>query len=135
MTGKFIFYPGDLEVFGVVLDAIVRVSVLTESGGYRDGFKVSDRGLEVLGVVLIVTDREFFIRHTDGRSISSEAEKQRGILYASGNLADSNIIEVVRQKIGLTDLKVKELPLLSSKGRREGRAHRGCRWGNVALTW
>ncbi|XP_027102228.1 ACT domain-containing protein ACR8 [Coffea eugenioides] len=115
---------------------------------------------------------EFFIKHTDGTPISSEAEKQRVILClqasierrasqgvrlelctsdraglladvtrtfrenglnvtraeisttgdtalnvfyvtdAAGNAADSKIIEGVRQKIGLNDLKVKELPLI-----------------------
>ncbi|KAL3619384.1 ACT domain-containing protein acr8 [Castilleja foliolosa] len=115
---------------------------------------------------------EFFIKHTDGSPISSEAEKQRVILClraaierrasqgvrlelctsnrkglladvtrtfrenglnvtraeisttmdsalnifyvtdAVGNQADPKIIESVRQKIGLSDLKVKELPLI-----------------------
>jgi UTP:GlnB (protein PII) uridylyltransferase len=115
---------------------------------------------------------EFFIRHTDGTPISSEAEKQRvnlclqaaiqrrasegvrlelctadrnGLLAdvtrtfrenglnvtraeistatdtalnffyvtdASGNPADPKLIESVRQKIGTSELKVKELPLL-----------------------
>lgn len=115
---------------------------------------------------------EFFIKHTDGTPISSEAEKQRVILClqasierrasqgvrlelcasdraglladvtrtfrenglnvtraeisttrdtalnvfyvtdAAGNPADSKIIEGVRQRIGLNNLKVKELPLI-----------------------
>ncbi|KAL3498723.1 hypothetical protein ACH5RR_041455 [Cinchona calisaya] len=115
---------------------------------------------------------EFFIKHTDGTPISSEAEKERVILClqasierrasqgvrlelcttdrpglladvtrtfrenglnvtraeisttrdtalnvfyvtdASGNPADPKIIESVRQKIGLNNLKVKELPLI-----------------------
>lgn len=115
---------------------------------------------------------EFFIRHTDGTPISSEAEKQRVILClqasierrasegvrlelctedrpgllaevmrtfrenglnvtraeisttkgtalnifyvtdAIGNPADSKIIEAVRQRIGLSNLKVKELPMI-----------------------
>ncbi|KAL6979673.1 ACT domain-containing protein acr8 [Sarracenia purpurea var. burkii] len=115
---------------------------------------------------------EFFIKHTDGTPISSEAEKQRVILClqaaiqrrasegvrlelctadkrglladvtrtfrenglnvtraeisttgdtaqnvfyvtdASGNPADSKIIESIRQKIGMSSLKVKELPLI-----------------------
>ncbi|KAL3499473.1 hypothetical protein ACH5RR_038566 [Cinchona calisaya] len=121
------------------------------------------------------TDRaymEFFIKHTDGTPISSEAEKERVILClqasierrasqgvrlelcttdrpgllanvtrtfrenglnvtraeisttedtalnvfyvtdAAGNPADAKIIEGVRQKIGLNNLKVKELPLI-----------------------
>ncbi|CAN4077877.1 unnamed protein product [Withania somnifera] len=124
---------------------------------------------------------EFFIRHTDGSPISSEAEKQRVILClqaaierrasegvrlelctgdkqglladvtrtfrenglnvtraeistssdntalnvfyvtdAIGNPADSKIIEAVRLKVGLSDLKVKELPLIyHQKAERE----------------
>ncbi|CAL5432864.1 unnamed protein product [Camellia sinensis] len=123
---------------------------------------------------------EFFIRHTDGTPISSEAEKQRVILClqasierrasegvrlelctadrsglladvtrtfrenglnvtraeisttsgtalnvfsvtdASGSPADPKIIESVRQKIGMSKLKVKELPLIyHQKGERD----------------
>ncbi|CAI9093843.1 OLC1v1029428C2 [Oldenlandia corymbosa var. corymbosa] len=118
---------------------------------------------------------EFFMKHTDGTPISSEAEKQRVILClqasierrasqgvrlelsaadrsgllaevtrtfrenglnvtraeisttrdsvlnvfyvtdGAGNLADSKIIESVRQKIGLNNLKVKELPSIYHK--------------------
>ncbi|CAK9173136.1 unnamed protein product [Ilex paraguariensis] len=123
---------------------------------------------------------EFFIRHTDGTPISSEAEKQRVILClqaaierrasegvrlelctsdrqglladvtrtfrenglnvtraeisttggtalnvfyvtdAIGNPADPKLIEAVRERIGLSNLKVKELPLINhQKAERE----------------
>ena len=47
--------------------------------------------------------------------ISTTGDTALNVVYvtdAAGNAADSKIIEGVRQKIGLNDLKVKELPLI-----------------------
>ncbi|PQQ19939.1 ACT domain-containing protein ACR8-like [Prunus yedoensis var. nudiflora] len=83
---------------------------------------------------------EFYIRHTDGTPISSEPERQRVIQCLQAAIQrrasegvrlelctedrqDPNTIESVRQKIGLSDLKVKELPLIyHAKGEREEQA-------------
>ncbi|KAH0648752.1 hypothetical protein KY285_034000 [Solanum tuberosum] len=138
---------------------------------------------------------EFFIRHTDGSPISSEAEKQRVILClqaaierrasegvrlelctgdkqglladvtrtfrenglnvtraeisttsdntalnvfyvtdAIGNPADSKIIEAVRMKIGLSDLKVKELPLIYHEKAEENEEPTGGVGGAMLLS-
>ncbi|KAK1385428.1 hypothetical protein POM88_023163 [Heracleum sosnowskyi] len=71
---------------------------------------------------------EFFVRHKNGLPISSQAEKQfvslclraaierrafEGVwleLHAVGNAADTKMIESVRQKIGLSNIRVKKLP-------------------------
>lgn len=48
--------------------------------------------------------------------ISTTGELALNMFYvtdARGNPADSNIIEAVRQKIGWSDLKVKEFPLIN----------------------
>lgn len=58
--------------------------------------------------------------------ISTTKDNALNVFYvtdAMGNPADPNTIESVRQKIGLSDLKVKELPLIyHAKGEREEQA-------------
>lgn len=58
--------------------------------------------------------------------ISTSMGTARNVFYvtdAVGEAADAKIIDSVRQKIGLSSLKVKELPLIyHGKGEREGGA-------------
>ncbi|MCD7464607.1 ACT domain-containing protein acr8 [Datura stramonium] len=174
---------------------IVSVSNCLEKGYSVVNIQCKDRTKLLFDVVCTLTDMqyvvfhatinsagdraylEFFIRHTDGSPISSEAEKQRVILCLQagivrrasegvrlelctgdkqglladvtrtfrengvnvtraeisttgdsalnifyitdvrGNPVDSEIIESVRQKIGWSNLKVKELPLINHQKR------------------
>ncbi|XP_004298708.1 PREDICTED: ACT domain-containing protein ACR8-like [Fragaria vesca subsp. vesca] len=58
--------------------------------------------------------------------ISTSTDKAQNVFYvtdAIGNPADRETIDAVRQRVGLSDLKVKELPLIChSKGEREEQA-------------